>query len=188
MFPVAVSTVGKPVLWEWERSGKKMWFSFLRNESVRKWCSVALLNVFAMAVSAAQSGDFTYATNINNAVSITGYTGSGGDVTIPGTLDGKTVTVIGDRAFQDCDTLTGVTLPDSVTNIEEDAFTDCTGLTNVWLGAGVRTIGEDAFDSCTALTGIVIPDSVVSLGVDAFIMCGGMTNAVLGGGLTEIGG
>jgi Tfp pilus assembly pilus retraction ATPase PilT len=41
---------------------------------------------------------FTFATS-NGAVTITGYTGSGGDVTIPDTVNFLPVTSIGDTAF-----------------------------------------------------------------------------------------
>jgi hypothetical protein len=51
------------------------------------------------AATAQQSGDFTY-TNDCCAVTITGYTGPGGAVIIPDTINGLPVTAIGDSAFQ----------------------------------------------------------------------------------------
>jgi len=61
------------------------------------------------------SGDFKYATNPGNTVTITRYTGNGGIVEIPEQLNGKIVIGIGVAAFADCTSLTSVTIPKSVT-------------------------------------------------------------------------
>jgi hypothetical protein len=94
--------------------------------------------------------DFTY-TNNNGAATITGYTGPGGNVTIPSTIAGLPVTSIGGEVFLLRMDLTSVTIPDSVTKIEDGGldrlggsfgtFAACTGLTNVAIGKGVCTLG-----------------------------------------------
>ena len=56
-------------------------------------------------VQAAQSGDFTY-TVTSGVATITGYTGTGGAVTIPSTLGGAPVTSIDYNAFMGCTSLT----------------------------------------------------------------------------------
>ena len=53
---------------------------------------------------------FTYEIN-GESVTITGYTGSEGNVTIPSEIDGKPVTAIGERAFSHNYTLTSVAIP-----------------------------------------------------------------------------
>src|SRR6266851_1726302 len=72
---------------------------------------------------------FTFTTN-NGTITITGYSGPGGDVTIPDTITGLPVTSIGDSAFQYNTSLTNVTIGNSVTNIGNGAFYQCTSLTN----------------------------------------------------------
>ena len=77
-------------------------------------------------------GDYNYATNSDGTtVTITGYTGAGGDVTIPAVLVGLPVTAIGDRAFYNCSSMTSVAIPESVTSIGSFAFQNCSSLKSV---------------------------------------------------------
>ena len=72
------------------------------------------------------------------------------------TFDGD-VTMIGNNAFYEKKTLTGITLPNSVTTIGEKAFYNCRSLTNVTIGDSVTSIGESAFYG-TRLTSVNITD------------------------------
>lgn len=133
----------------------------------RKGWSMRLLRfrfaVFALvlALPAAAPAQYTYTTN-NGAATITGYTGSGGPVTIPASLNGLPVTSIGDDAFYGSG-VTSITIPNSVTNIGGNAFQSCANLTGVALPNSVTSIGGDAFSSCANLASIAIPDSVITL-------------------------
>ena len=82
------------------------------------------LAIFTLSV---QAEEYNYTTN-NGTITITKYTGSGGDVTIPSTINGLPVTSIGFGAFQGCSSLTSVTLGNSVTSIGINAFHNCTSL------------------------------------------------------------
>ena len=90
-------------------------------------------------------GDFEYEANNNNTITITNYKGNGGDVTIPSTIDGKSVTSIGSWAFEYCTGLTSINIPNSVTEIGYGAFENCTGLTSVVIPNSVTEIGSTAF-------------------------------------------
>jgi hypothetical protein len=52
----------------------------------------------------------------SGAITITGFTGPGGDVTIPNRINGLPVTGIGFEAFSACTNLASVTIPGSVTS------------------------------------------------------------------------
>ena len=99
---------------------------------------------------------FNYTNNGDGTATITGYYGSGGAVTIPSTINGLSVTSIGDWAFCECMSLTGVTIGTNVSRIGDGAFADCTGLTGITIPNSVISIGEEAFEDCASLTAITV--------------------------------
>jgi hypothetical protein len=102
--------------------------------------------------------DYTYTTN-SGSITITGYTGTGGDVTIPGKINGVPVTLLGDWVFNNNTNLTRVIIPSSVIAIGEATFDQCTSLTNITLGSGVTSYGSDALSGLTCLTAINVDTS-----------------------------
>jgi hypothetical protein len=73
-----------------------------------------LLLLTAPEIAQAQ---FSYTTNADGiSITITGYSGPGGAVTIPTNINGLTVSSIGTNAFYDDTELTSVIIPESVTN------------------------------------------------------------------------
>lgn len=79
------------------------------------------------------SGDgFNYSINASNAntITVTGYTGNGGTVTIPTNINNLLVTGIGVDAFYSS-ALTSVTIPAGVTSIGNQAFSECSSLTEI---------------------------------------------------------
>ncbi len=83
---------------------------------------------------------------------------------------------IPDSAFEECRSLTSVSIPGSVTSIGRYAFCGCSGLTSVSIPGSVTSIGKFAFWGCSGLTSVSIPGSVMSIGDSAFFRCGGLTS------------
>jgi hypothetical protein len=106
--------------------------------------------------------DFTYTVS-NNAVTITGYTGSGGAVGIPDTIAGMPVVYIGDYAFSGKTTITGISIPGSVATIGMYAFAGCSSLTSLFIMDGVTNIMDGAFQNCSSLGRVTLPGSVTRL-------------------------
>ena len=84
-------------------------------------------------------------------------------------------------AFQDCSSLTNITIPKQVTTLHDDAFKNCTGLTKVTFkeGSTLDSIAEGVFANCTALTEINLPESITSIGEYAFENCSSLTSITI---------
>ncbi len=110
--------------------------------------TVAFLGFFVSAMPlvaiADQYGDFNISSD-GVTVTITGYTGIGGDVAIPESVYTLPVASIGDAAFYGCTNLTGITIPASVTNIGNAAFGSCSRLIGVYFQGNAPDIGDSAF-------------------------------------------
>jgi hypothetical protein len=145
-----------------------------------------LLQLLLMTVPAVGQADW-YSTNNNGTITITRYTGPGGAVTIPSTVNGLPVTSIGSQAFYNRSNVTSVTIPDSVTSIGNNAFDSCTKLTNVTVGASVASIGAGAFYGCSALGTIAIPTNVTTIGDSAFRYCTRLTSITIPNSVTNLG-
>jgi PKD repeat protein len=125
---------------------------------------------------------FQLATN-NGVISILGYTGPGGAVIIPASLNGLPVGNIDGSAFYNLTTVTSIFIPLSVTSIGQGAFLYCQNLTNIDVDGANAMYGSLAgvlFDKARAtliqfppgLTGnYVIPDGVTDLADYAFYDC-----------------
>ena len=96
--------------------------------------------------------------------------------------------VIGNSAFNWCDSLTSITIPNSVTSIGNNAFRDCDSLTSITIPNSVTTIGEGAFYGCYSLTSITIPNSVTTIGEGAFMDCESLISITIPNSVTSIGG
>ncbi|QLI58340.1 leucine-rich repeat protein [Flavobacterium psychrophilum] len=96
------------------------------------------------------------------------------------------VTAIGEDAFEHCNTLTSVTIPNSVTDIENGAFFSCSGLTSITIPNSVTAIENFAFFGCFGLTSVTIPNSVTAIENFAFFGCFGLTSVTIPNSVTAI--
>ncbi|HEX3720011.1 MAG TPA: leucine-rich repeat protein [Verrucomicrobiae bacterium] len=145
------------------------------------------LAVLALLIAApfGVQAQFSYITN-NGTATITRYDGPGGAVTIPGMIDGFTVTGI-DAAFYQNENITSVTIPDSVTSIIDGAFAGCSNLISVQLPGSLTVIGNEAFQHCTALPNVTIPNGAIVIGEEAFQDCSGLAGITIPDTITTIG-
>lgn len=115
-------------------------------------------------------GDFLLKKLTEETVSITKYTGTQTDLTLPDeiTINNNTykITAIGNSAFEST-SLTSIKLPNYLEEIGERAFRYNYYLTSVDFPTSLKTIGNYAFYSCR-ITAINLPSSLESIGDYAF--------------------
>lgn len=81
------------------------------------------------------------------------------------------VTSIGGAAFSGCTSLTDISIPNTVTNISYSVFEGCSSLKSIKLPSGLTTICWNTFRDCTSLEAIEIPVSVTNIDSYAFDNC-----------------
>ena len=96
------------------------------------------------------------------------------------------ITSIGSRVFENCTSLTSITIPNSVTRIDSRAFSDCTSLTSITIPDSVTRIGEFTFSGCESLKSITIPDSVTRIGEFTFSGCESLKSITIPDGIEWI--
>lgn len=122
------------------------------------------------------------------------------EVTLP-----ETVTTIGYGAFNGCDKLTELVLPQMLESLEDYALSS-TAITSIEIPASVKEIGTSTFFTAknlstitlheglekigtsafysTALENVVLPESVIELGAKAFLRCSKLKTVTLSPGIS----
>ena len=118
---------------------------------------------------------------------VVGYKGNHSTVVIPEEFKGYPVTEIGNQAFELCEQIEKISLPDSIKKIGDSAFSMCKNLKKVIIPDSVTSIGEGAFRYCDYLEYVLIGDSVEVIGEAAFMGCGSLESVVIPVSVKKIG-
>jgi hypothetical protein len=173
--------------------------------------AIPLTILLVLAATVAVQAQWSYIAEGEDTAIIGDYSGPGGAVAIPATIDGyqvvsigfgeesvfpntvvtsvtipDSVSSIGASAFEGCTDLTSITIPSSVGSIGADAFAFC-GLTNVTIPTSITSIEQGTFQDCQFLSSVTIPSSVTSIGQLAFDYCISLTNVTIPHSVTSIG-
>ncbi len=106
------------------------------------------------------------------------YTGNATSITVPETVNGITVTSIGERAFAEKN-ITEVILPDTVTEIKNEAFKDCTQLKTIF-ARKIKQIGNSAFENCIWIKNMFLMSELEHIGEYSFAYVGSKQYMVTG--------
>lgn len=172
---------------------KRKLLSYLMIISILSGMLVGIIPVEAEA-----SGYYSYSVNADGTTcTIEGYTGAEGALTIPDTLDGKTVTAIGDQVFSWIQT--SITIPASVTAIDSGAFMNCMNLTVINVAAANEYFSSqdgvlynsdktELLRYPVGLSGSTfsIPDGVTTIGENAFYYSPSLTGIKISNSVTAI--
>ena len=131
------------------------------------------------------SGDYTYTLRDGKA-EITGYTGPGGDLTIPEELDGHVVDAIHEYVFSENTSLTAVILPSTLTKLGANVFQDCTSLQSVTIPAGLTDASWSAFEGCSQMREVNFEEGITKIPGCLFSNCEWMTHIEIPDTVTEI--
>ena len=99
----------------------------------------------------------------------------------------KNTKIICNNAFQFCESLQQIIMPDSVTIIGESAFLGCHFLQQIIMPSSVTIIGKSAFLGCGSLQQITIPDSVTTIEDSAFSGCISLQQIIIPETVKKIG-
>lgn len=146
------------------KSMKKRFVSLLVALSI----TLTFLPIGAVAAAPIKIGNLKYTVNADGeSVTVSGTSGNPTQLNIESSISSNgrnyTVTEIATWAFNKCNTLTEVTLPNTVDEIGYQAFFNCSNLTNVTIPEGVTKIGQAAFYGCSQLTSITIPSTITDM-------------------------
>ena len=128
----------------------------------------------------AESDEWLYSELIDGTIAISLYKGTSVNVTVPETIEGKTVSRIGGYSFDGNETMQSISLPSTIKDIKNYAFRNCLMLKEIKLPYGVETVDTRAFQGCVRLTRAYIPSSVTTCGeylfsgcaADLYLFCG----------------
>ena len=99
----------------------------------------------------------------------------------------ETLLAVGESCFQSSYGLHNISIPNSVRSLGDCAFSSCNGLTRVTLGSGLKGIGGQAFKECSSLSSIVIPEGVTAIEFSTFEDCSNLMEITIPRTVTSIG-
>ncbi len=155
-----------------------------RNSDAENWGWLHGKSIEYISNEQHRSGDYYYSFNSSKTVTIIQYTGeTTNGLVLPDTIDGYTVTGIGEQAFQWYEgtsiqlpsklkficskafyysSISEFVLPNTLERIDGEAFMCCHSLTSINIPASVKTINGNAFRGCSHLESITVdPDNSV---------------------------
>lgn len=91
----------------------------------------------------------------------------------------ESLTVIGESTFQSCNALTRICFPKGVNVIKASAFNTCKSLNQVNLPQNLTSLPNYVFYACICMSKINIPAKVVSIGLEAFSNCISLNDILL---------
>lgn len=152
--------------------------------------TLTFLPMGAVAATKITKGNLKYTVNADGkSVTVSGTSGKPTQLTIESSISDNgtnyTVTKIATWAFNACNTLTEVTLPNTVDEIGYQAFFKCSNLTKVIIPEGVTKIGQAAFYGCSQLTSITIPSTITNMDT-AFSGNTALSHVTLTNGISKI--
>lgn len=166
----------------------------MHSKKVKKILNIVLISVAVLLILYAVAyftliapKGFRYKV-VDGEVTITSYDSffGGKNVVIPEKILGKRVTAIGDYAFENCDVIVSVKIPDTVKAIGNSAFRDCDSVKMIVVPSSVTKIGNMAFAHCEALSEVELYANTTILPTYLFKECSKLSSVIIDMPLEDI--
>lgn len=102
-------------------------------------------------------------------------------------IDGSDSVEIGAYAFENCISLSSVSIPACVEKVGAGAYSGCTGIETLNISNGVTEIDDNAFYDCSSIESVSVPTSVDTVGDGAFSGCSNLNDLSISEGVENIG-
>ncbi len=99
---------------------------------------------------------------------------------------GNGLTVISNKMFSECVSLSDIDMGNKVNTIDKYAFYYCTNLKDITWSEKLNYINQYAFYNCASLTGVKFPNSLKEIGESAFSTCDSLKEVETGETITDI--
>lgn len=99
----------------------------------------------------------------------------------------NSLSCIGKKAFYNCKSLKGLEVPEALRLIEENTFYGCISITEIFIPSSVSEIRNSAFANCLALRSVTLSDRTASIGDMAFFECSALEEITLPECIKSIG-
>ena len=158
-----------------------------REQNMKKRLWIPILFLIVMLCVPVMAEDESVWTFDTGNYTVDGYTGAGGDVVVPDTIQGCPVEVIGTGAFQSSASITSLTFPETVKLLEGSVGGWCDSLTGISLPQSLQVIGDGCFSSEASLEQLTIPSQVCYIGSNSFYFCSNLKSITFEGECPVIG-
>ena len=144
--------------YECEEVQDKYTYNFSNGDGIVIACGEGDVNI--------NNKDCVTSTTVHNCVSNVPYDYARGFLSLEEAIIEEGITSIDAQAFEDCVSLTNVSIPNTIKTIGTFAFSDCYSLRNITLSENLETIKKGAFMN-TRLSSVTIPNKVKKIGYAA---------------------
>ena len=140
----------------------------------------------AEAATTYTSGNWTYTVS-NNIATLTGYTGTAANITLPATLGGYKVENVASYVFKDNTVIKTIIVPEGYKNIGENAFANCSYLKSVsipktMVNVGSSTYRGGCFYNCIRLESVTFAEGgtqEANIYISAFAKCSALKSVTI---------
>ena len=165
-------------------------YAFFDTPNFKVWpasfYNASYIGDFAFAAYSSATQGITGNLTLNN-VSYLGVYAFGYNDLASVTINSTKLTEIKNSAFEGCQYMTTVLLPNSLKKIGDNAFQYCTSLTTVVLPNSVESVGEAAFFGCEILRSVTLSDKLTKISNLMFANCPALTTLNVPSSITQIG-